>query len=473
MKLTFFGAARKVTGSKFLLELEDEFKILIDCGTDLDRSDLLNDTDNYGCFPFDASLINLVILTHAHIDHSGQIPNLFIEGFEGQVLCTSPTLELADLLLHDSANLNANKLKSIDKSKNFSKKKRSIATKGLYFSRHVKEALENFVPIQFNHRFKFKDGGYVSFIPAGHLLGAAHIVLEIVENGKTKKICFSGDIGRKNYPLLTDPQTIPQVDYLITESTYGNRVHLNDEESKGMLESIINETCIERPGRLIIPSFSVGRTQSILYVLNRLYANSQLKPVKVFTDSPLAKASSKVYDKYTKLLNKEARDFKEENDMLFDFENLVYLDSEKSSREVSNHNEACIIISSSGMIQGGRVEYHVQQNIENPYATILMIGYATEGTIGHKLISGEIKELKISGQKKEVRAAIKKIDVFSGHGDLNDLINFVGSQDKNTLKKIFLVHGELESMNNFKAKLEDKGFENIEIPEFKQTFELN
>ena len=472
MRLTFFGAARKVTGSMFLLELEDDYRILIDCGSVLDGSQNRRESYEYGNFPFDASLVNIVFLTHAHIDHSGQIPNLYESGFEGQVLCTSPTLDLSELLLHDAASLNTRIVKSIEKSHKKSKKWKSIETQGLYLRKQVDEAISNFVPIAFNHRFRFKDDGYVTFYPAGHLLGAAHIVIEVLENGVFKKIGFSGDIGRKNFPLLIDPVKIPEVDYLVMESTYGNREHTDKNLPEEALREIIQEACVDITGRLIVPSFSVGRTQCLLYTLNRLYENYDIKPIKVFTDSPLAKSSTKVYEKYLKHLNKEAKEFYDESDSLFDFENLHYLETDIESKAASTHSESCIIISSSGMIKGGRVEHHVEKNIENPYATILMVGYATEDSVGGKLLSGELKDLKIRNKKVAVNAKIKKIDVFSGHGDLKDLISFAESQDKNKLKKLFLVHGDFDAMINFKQILETSGFNDIELPNQNQSFEL-
>lgn len=472
MRLTFFGAARKVTGSMFLLELDDDYKILIDCGSDLDNKYEDAVAPKYGNFNFDASLINTVILTHAHIDHSGQIPNLYVDGFEGQVLCTSPTMELAEILLYDAASLNAKHFKRLDRNTKKSKKTKIIEGQGLFLSRQVEEALNNFVPISFLHRFKFKDNGYVTFFPAGHLLGAASIVIEVLENGEMKKIGFSGDIGRFNFPLLVDPMPLPAVDYLVMESTYGDRHHKNSEKPEELLKSIIEEACIEVSGRLIIPSFSVGRTQCMLYILNKLYAEYSIKPIKVFTDSPLAKASTKVYEKYTNQLNLEAQSFIQENEALFDFENLHYLATDQASKAASNHTEPCIIISSSGMIKGGRIEHHIEQNIENPYATILMIGYATENSIGGKLISGELKELTLNHKLLGVRAKIKKIDVFSGHGDLNDLIFFAENQDKSKLKGVFLVHGDTGAMENFKNILTEKGYNNIEMPILNQSYEL-
>ncbi|SOE23232.1 metallo-beta-lactamase family protein [Spirosomataceae bacterium TFI 002] len=473
MKLSFFGAVRQVTGSMFLLELEEDYRILIDCGTNLEPKSKIEDSDDeYGLFPFEASMVNLVVLTHAHIDHSGQIPNLFQEGFEGQILCTPATKDLAEILLYDAASLNQRKLKSIQKSKNYSRKRRSIATGGLYLNRQVEEAIDNFVPLEHNRKFKITENCSITFIPAGHLLGASHVVFEVRENGNVKTICFSGDIGRKNYPLLCDPQGIPEVDYLICESTYGMRYHEDKQDPKELLKSIIKECCIDIPGRLIIPTFSVGRTQALLYTLNRIYEEDDIEPIKVFTDSPLGKASTKVHEKYTHLLNPHAIAFKKENDMLFDFENLHYVSGTKESEAISSHSEACIIISSSGMIQGGRIEHHVATNLENPYACLLFIGYATEGSLGHKLRHQELKQLTIRGAKKDVLLKIRSTDVFSGHGDLGDLLNFVKSQNPEKLKKVFLVHGELDSMINFKEELSKENYNNVEIPEKNQTFVL-
>ncbi len=469
MKLSFFGAARQVTGSSYLLQLEDDYRILIDCGTDLDKTEK---EKAFGMFPFEASLVNLVILTHAHIDHSGQIPNLYREGYEGQILCTEATMELTDLLLHDAATLHQGYLKKISKSRKLSSKFKSIKSEPYYLSRQVEEAMDNFVPLAFNKRFKFKEGGWLTFIPAGHLLGAAHVLLEIEEEGELKKIAFSGDVGRLNYPLLQDPQPLPAVDYLICESTYGNRYHADKENPGDALEKLIKEACEEIPGRLIIPAFSVGRTQALLYTLNKLYLEGRIKNLKVYTDSPLARASTRVYEKYISQLNKEAKEQHKDGEPLFDFENLIYLKTTRESQDLAFHSEPCIIISSSGMVQGGRVEYHVAENIENQYATILFIGYTTEGTLGARLRTRDLKELSIKGVNKEVKARITSTDVFSGHADLDELLHFVDAQRPDRLKKLMLVHGEYESMLNFKAVLEARGFADVEIPEWGQTIEL-
>jgi metallo-beta-lactamase family protein len=482
MKLTFWGASRQVTGSMYLLELEDDYKILIDCGSDMERrkTDEPEEINLYGLFPFEASEVNLVILTHAHIDHTGRLPNLFRAGYEGQVLCTSPTFYLTQLLLHDSALLNARKLKRLqggDETRSSKRNKRpanphKINVGELFTELNVKETMEQFVTIGFDQRFKINKNASVTFIPTGHLLGAANIVIEVNENGQQKKICFSGDIGRKNYPLLPDPQPVPQVDYLLCETTYGNRHHRTQATHEDALAEVIKKTCVDYPGRLIIPAFSVGRTQALLYTLNKLYTTRGFPPIRVFADSPMAYASTKVYQNFAKMLNPEAQAFYAENETLFDFENLIYVEDLRQSKQIKNFNEPCIIISSSGMVQGGRVEQHILDNISNPYCTILMVGYASEGTLGYELLNG-MKILKTkSGKELAVLASVESIDIFSGHGDVDDLSAFVNHQEKDKLKQIFLVHGEEKSMGDFKQNLENQGFKNVEMPRKGQTFLL-
>lgn len=473
MKLTFWGAARQVTGSMFLLETDD-YRILVDCGSDLDRSkdNGQPQTNNTGFFPFEASGINLVILTHAHIDHSGNLPNLYREGYEGQILCTEPTYALTELLLRDAASLNQKRLNDLGRSKKQRVKARfAEAQKELYLEKQVREAMGNVVPIAFNRRFRVADNVEVTFIQAGHLLGAAHVLISVYEDGRKKTLCFSGDIGRHNYPLLNDPDPVPPVDYLICESTYGNRLHVDQEVPEAVLADVIKRTCIDIPGRLIIPSFSVGRTQALLYTLNKLYTEQNFPPIQVFSDSPLALESTKVYQKNIRLLNQEARAYQQDNETLFDFENFEYLESSKASKAISNYQQPCIIISSSGMVQGGRVEHHVATNISNPYCTILIIGYCAEGTLGWRLLNGQ-STISIKGKDLPVLAKVERTDVFSGHGDRDDLVRFVKQQSPDKLKKVFLVHGEYPSMTAFEQTLKEEGYDQVEIPKRSQSYEL-
>ena len=474
MKLQFLGAAKQVTGSMYLLELEDGYKILIDCGTDMEREiDFETPIINKSFFPFDASLINLVVLTHAHIDHSGNIPMLFREGYEGQVLCTPPTADLTELLLFDSANLHLRRLKAAQGESNKKHKQmdRLLRKGDMYLQKDVENSLENFVTLQFNKKFTIKPGLEITFFPAGHLLGAAHLYFSITEGDEIKTLGFSGDIGRNNYPLHIDPQILPPVDYLICESTYGNRIHEDKVSPMDAMEAIIKETCIDKPGRLVIPAFSVGRTQAVLYTLNRLIEERNFPAIRVFTDSPMGRSSTKIYAKYLSYLNPEARSFQKEYDELFDFDNLVYLQSEKESNAIQNYHEPCVIISSSGMITGGRVEKHIADNISNSYATILLIGYSAEGTLGRQLLAGS-ETIKVKDREYKVNARIRKIDVFSGHADQLGLISFIKNQQIDKLKKVFLTHGEEESMLEFRHEIQKIGFKEVILPAKNETYLL-
>ena len=474
MKLQFLGAAKQVTGSMYLLELEDGYKILIDCGTDMEREiDFETPIVNKSFFPFDASLINLVVLTHAHIDHSGNIPMLFREGYEGQVLCTPPTADLTELLLFDSANLHLRRLKAAQGESNKKHKQmdRLLRKGDMYLQKDVENSLENFVTLQFNKKFTIKPGLEITFFPAGHLLGAAHLYFSITEGEEIKTLGFSGDIGRNNYPLHIDPQILPPVDYLICESTYGNRIHEDKVSPMDAMEAIIKETCIDKPGRLVIPAFSVGRTQAVLFTLNRLIEERNFPAIRVFTDSPMGRSSTKIYAKYLSYLNSEARSFQKEYDELFDFDNLVYLQSEKESNAIQNYHEPCVIISSSGMITGGRVEKHIADNISNSYATILLIGYSAEGTLGRQLLSGS-ETIKVKDREYKVNARIRKIDVFSGHADQLGLLGFIKNQQVDKLKKVFLTHGEEESMLEFSQEIQKNGFKEVILPAKNETYLL-
>ncbi|MEO1654628.1 MAG: MBL fold metallo-hydrolase, partial [Bacteroidota bacterium] len=428
--------------------------------------------DQVGLFPFEASQINAVLLTHAHIDHSGFIPNLLREGFEGKIICTPPTYELTDLLLSDSASLNQKRLKK------FQKKRKSNPLlklpddlKELYLQRQVDEALGHFNLVNFGQKSRLSEQISTTFLKAGHLLGAAHILLHVQENGTEKTICFSGDIGRANYPLLEDPEPVPEVDYLVCETTYGNREHRDKDRPEEAIRRIIQEACVDQPGKLIVPAFSVGRTQAMLYALHKLQAADRLPEIKIFTDSPLALRSSKVYQKFLSHLNAESQAFARTYGQLFDFENLVYLEEVKDSKMAAHYNDPCIIVSSSGMIQGGRIEYHIKENLNNDMATILMIGYSAEGTMGHDLLTGQTT-IKVKNKEVPIKAKIERIDNFSGHGDLQDLLNFVRYQSSKSLKQLFLVHGEEQSMRDFKETLAKDGYEQVEIPEKGQTYTL-
>ncbi|MDP9078521.1 MAG: MBL fold metallo-hydrolase [Bacteroidota bacterium] len=456
MKLTIYGAARQVTGSMHLLEV-GKFKILIDCGLDYEKDRNIQANEN---FPFKPEDIDVVILTHAHIDHSGNLPTLVRLGFNGQILCTPPTADLTELLLLDSVNIFMHKA---DKGRKHRKGKFNTGIQPLYLQKHVMDTVDRFVTIGFNRPFRINGDIELTFIPVGHLLGAAAAIFKVNDNGEEKSIAFTGDIGRKNYPVLEDPQELPQVDYLVTESTYGGRLHTKDKTVEQALVEVIEKACIKEQGRMIIPAFSIGRTQSLVYALNKIFTSGLLPPVKVFVDSPLATRSTGVFRKYHYLVNDEAQEFYQKKGDEFEFENLVYVESLKDSRQVSNYYEPCIIISSAGMLEGGRIQDHLFYNIQNYYCTILFIGYCAKGTLGHRLLRGD-SIVHIKDRDLAVYATIKQTDVLSAHGDHEDLVNTVKQQDKAKLKNVFLVHGEVTSMQALADALEVEGYP-VVIPE--------
>ncbi|WP_214070418.1 MBL fold metallo-hydrolase [Mucilaginibacter sp. dw_454] len=456
MKLTIHGAARQVTGSMHLLEI-GQYKILIDCGLDYEKDRSIQSNED---FPFDPAAIDVVVLTHAHIDHSGNIPTLVRLGFAGQILCTPPTADLTELLLLDSVNIFMSKAA---KSHKHGKGKFGTNVQPLYLQKHVMDAMDRFVTIGFNKPFRITGDVELTFVPVGHLLGAAAAVFKINDGGVEKTMAFTGDIGRKNYPVLDDPQALPPVDFLVTESTYGGRVHTADKSVEETLVDVIDKCCVKEQGRLIIPAFSIGRTQSLVYSLNKIFSSGLLPPVKVFVDSPMAARATTIFRKYHNLVNKEAQDFYQSQGDEFEFDNLTYVENLHDSRQVSNYYEPCIIISSAGMLEGGRIQDHLFYNIQNFYCTILFIGYCAKGTLGHRLLRGD-SIVHIKDRDLAVYATIKQTDVLSAHGDHDDLMNNVRTQDKARLKNIFLVHGEDSSMQALADGLSAEGY-TVTIPE--------
>jgi metallo-beta-lactamase family protein len=461
MKLTIWGAAQQVTGSMHLLQLEN-YNVLIDCGLDYEK-DTFQEENQY--FPFDPASIDVVILTHAHIDHSGNLPTLVRMGFNGQILATPPTADLTELLLQDSVNIFISK-----QNKHSKGKRRRSGPEPLYLQKHVNDTMERFITIAFHKEFKINDQVALTFIPVGHLLGAAAVVLRIYDKGTEKKIAFTGDIGRKNYPVLVDPQPLPQVDYLVSESTYGGRFHSTGTTLEDKLVETINETCVKFPGRLIIPAFSIGRTQALVYSLNKIFTEGLLPPVKIFVDSPLASFATDVYRRHHHLLNEDSQHFYQTKGDEFEFEELTYVHDKKESMSVSNYHEPCIIISSAGMLEGGRIQDHLYYNIQNYYCTILFIGYCAKGTLGDRLLRGD-PIIRLRNRDLMVYATIKQTDLLSGHGDHNDLVETVKQQDPAKLKQVFLVHGELSRMHSLKSALEEQGYQ-VNLPEKGEIYEL-
>lgn len=472
MKLTFWGAAGQVTGSMHMLRLNDGYTLLVDCGLDYENRDDFEANNRY--FPFMPEDIDLVLLTHAHIDHSGNLPNLIRQGFKGQILCTDATVELTKNLLLDS--LNVQRIESNKKSGARRHKKRSgkmpkgkseqIAT--LYDKKHIDQTYEAMVGIGFNKEFVINDAISVEFFPAGHILGAASIKLNIKEDGKLKTIGFTGDLGNYDAKLVLDPVPMKGLDYLVTESTYGGRLHAHTKDAEQMLLQYVQDTCVKFKGKLVIPAFSVGRTQAVIFTLNQLFAKGLLPPVKVYTDSPLAIRTTKLYAEHIGLLNEEAQAFFKANGRLFTFPNLYTIDEDFSSKMISAMPEPAVIISAAGMVEGGRIQEHIRHNIGDAFSTILIAGYCAEGTLGAELLKGR-PTVSINKRERQVYAKVQRTDAFSAHPDQDGLMRYLEATDYKNLKKIFLVHGDSESLLKFKEKI---GLATVEIPEMEQEFDL-
>lgn len=460
MQIDFLGATREVTGSKFLITTKGGKKILLDCGMYQGKglnTDRLN--RNLG---FDPSEVDYLILSHAHIDHSGLIPYIYKLGFRGSIISTSATRNLCSYMLIDSAFI---------QESDSNKYNRKLPLKGfeestpLYSEEDARKCMELFITTEFNHKLNIAPNIDVTFYTTGHMLGAACIYLEIKENGKSIRIAYTGDIGRQKSYILSTPADFPQCDYLITESTYGNRLHEPEDDAKKLLHEIVYHTCIEKRGKLIIPSFAVGRTQEILYVLNELYNENKLPPIKVFVDSPLAINATSVFRQHIEYLNDNVKKTILYDDDPFNFGSATYIRDVEKSKALNKYRKPCIIISASGMLEAGRVKHHVANNIMKPKNTILMVGYCAPTTLGARIQEKGLKKISIFGNEIAVRAEIKSIEAFSGHGDYREMIKYLRCQNPNEIKNIFLVHGEYQTQLDYKQYLQENGFRDIIIPE--------
>ncbi|MCW3106933.1 MAG: metallo-beta-lactamase [Segetibacter sp.] len=465
MKISFHGAARTVTGSKHLLTLENGKKYLLDCGMFQGmgtETDALNST-----FGFDAKEVSYLFLSHAHIDHSGLIPKLVKEGFEGKIFCTPATKDLTEILLTDSAEIQVYEADYINK-------KRSEAIDvavPLYTVEDVAISMELFATVEYNEWLKADELVDVMFSNAGHLIGSAAINLKVIENGKTTAITFSGDVGRYRSALLQPPAEFPQADYVILESTYGDKMHDIASNTIDNLYRWIKRTCVDRGGKLVIPAFSVGRTQEILYSLNQLELEHRLPELNYFVDSPLSAKATTVIKSYTGEYNDRLQSILKIDEDPFLFKGLKHVETVEESKQLTKYKEPCVIISASGTADAGRVKHHIFSCVDEEPNTILMSGYCTSSSLGGQLLNGA-KKVEIFGDSCNVLAEVGQIKSLSAHGDQDDLARFIGCQDGNKVKKVFLVHGEYMVQQEFSARLNRKGFENIEMPSMHQEFVL-
>jgi metallo-beta-lactamase family protein len=459
MKIAFHGAARTVTGSKHLLTLSGGRKILLDCGM---FQGMGKETDamnrHWGFEPRD---IDYMVLSHAHIDHSGLIPKLVKDGFNGKIYCTPATRELASVLLEDSAGIQEDDVKYINKIRS---SRGQPKLEPLYSEEDAKKAAGYFEEVEYGNWFRIEDGVELMFTDAGHIIGSAAVHLRILDEGKTRQLTFSGDVGRYRDIILKSPATFPQADYIILESTYGNSLHDLHSPTVDQLLEWIEKTCLKKRGKLIIPAFSVGRTQEILYALNQLDLERRLPEVPYYVDSPLSIKATEIVKHYPEYFNPTIQRVLETDHDPFSFPGLSYIKTVEESKLLNFHRDPCVIISASGMADAGRVKHHINNNVENSRNSILLTGYCEPHSLGARLQSGK-KEVSIFGVPREVHAEVGSIRSMSAHGDYEDLSQFLACQDAGSVRKIFLVHGEQDVQEDFKERLLRKGYHDIEIPE--------
>ena len=467
MKLDFLGATEEVTGSKFMLTTKKGVKILLDCGMYQGKG-LETDAMNRD-LGFDPKDIDIVLLSHAHIDHAGLIPYIYKLGFKGKVFCTPATRDLCAIMLADSG-----RIQEAD-ARQFNKKTDRIGKapiEPIYTEKDAVECMRLFISIPLGLHFNITPDVAIDFYDTGHMLGSSAIFLTFKEGRKKRTLCYTGDVGRYNKRILPDPKPFPQADYIITESTYGNRLHSTLDEADQELMLIVRDACAKRRGKLLIPSFAIGRTQEIVYSLHRLKLAGNLPDIECFVDSPLACSATDIFRLHDDCFNEDMRKFISETKDPFGFDNLQYIRTIDDSKRLNEFNRPCIIISASGMMEAGRIKHHLANNIENPKTTILCVGYCSPTTLGAKIMRGDEK-VSIFGNIYKVRATLARIDAYSGHADYNELIKYLSCQKGNRkLKKIFIVHGEGDVRKTYAQHLKNAGFKQAYVPNFRESVEL-
>ena len=474
MKITFLGATKIVTGSNFLVEAAGK-KFLVDCGLYQGKAEL--EEQNYREFDYNPAEIDFMLLTHAHIDHSGRIPKLYNDGFKGPIYAHKATCDLCQIMLPDSGHIQEMEAEW----KNKKRIRKGQPTRGpLYTAEDALKCMEIFVPVKYDEIIQVSENIYVRFNDAGHMLGSSTIEIWAKEDGKETKAVFSGDLGNNDIPLLSEPTMIDNCDYLVMESTYGSRLHIRNDQKAELFLKIVSET-IDNGGTVVIPSFAVGRTQEILYEINKIKENRHdeeflreyrtLMKVPVYVDSPLAISATQVFKENMDLFEDEVKEEMERGNNPLEFPGLKFTQTADESKALNESNEPSIIISASGMCDVGRIKHHLKHNIWNPKSTILFVGYQAPGTLGYEIVNGA-KKVTIFGEEFAVNARIEYIEGYSGHADQEWLMNFVYSFIKKP-KKIFLVHGEEESQEVLRNKILENTGIGVTIPEYGETYQLD
>ncbi|MFM2385876.1 MAG: hypothetical protein RL660_633 [Bacteroidota bacterium] len=458
MHISFHGAAQTVTGSKHLLQLDNGTQLLLDCGMFQGMGKKTLELNTH--FGFDPNLLNYVVLSHAHIDHSGLLPRLVKEGYKGPIYCTPATADLIEVMLADSAHIQESDIKFVNKRR---LAKGQAPLEPIYDKDDVADTLALVQTVDYNVVKEISPDISFYYTDAGHILGSASVHLSIKENGSTKRITFSGDVGRYNDAILNSPQTFDQANTIIIESTYGNSLHQDFLGTNEALLQHITDTCITKKGKLIIPAFSIGRTQELLYALNDLELEGTLPKLRYYVDSPLSVKVTGITKQHTGLFNPHVAEVMRQDKDPFQFEGLTLITTKDESKALNDIPGPCVIISASGMAEAGRIKHHIMNNIHDERNTILLAGYCSPDSLGGKLKAGE-KEVKIFTEMYEVRAEVRSMRSMSAHGDYDDLLQYLSCQQAKDINNLFLVHGEKDVQQDFKKILEEKGYSNVHIP---------
>jgi metallo-beta-lactamase family protein len=465
MKIQFFGGAQTVTGSQHLLSVNGK-RILLECG--MFQGKRQESYEKNSKFLHDVTKIDTVLLSHAHIDHSGNIPSLVKNGYGGQIYATNATVDLCKIMLRDTAHLQEKDIEWLKKTR---LSKREKLPEPLYTISDVERALASFVGVNYDEVVKVAAGISATFLDAGHILGSAGILLEINDNGRKLRLGFSGDIGRSAMPILRDPNLLFDLDALIMESTYGNKLHSPQENIEEELANTVNEI-VFAGGKIIVPSFAVGRTQLLVYMLHKLFNQNRIPDLPIFVDSPLAREATEIFRSHPECFDRETfRVFIDNHEDPFGFYRLKYVGDVEESKRLNDLRTPAIIISASGMAEGGRILHHLRNNIDNPRNLILLVGYAAKDTLARKLMDGD-KVVHILGEERQVRCQVKTMDHFSAHADKKGLLDYARSTKPEKLKNIFLVHGEPEESLPFRDMLKSCGYLSVEYPAQGDTYEI-
>jgi metallo-beta-lactamase family protein len=485
MTLQFLGAAQTVTGSMHLLSLNDQ-RILLDCGLYQGHRGEANERNTH--FPFDPESIHAVVLSHAHIDHSGNLPGLAKQGFRGTIYATSATRDLCAIMLPDSAHIQEKDAEYLNKrNRSKSRSTRTAPDKmmpfgqagaqlggpavtPLYSAEDAALAVSLFQSVDYHVEFEVASGVKATFYDAGHILGSSVTTLTVRENGKVLRLGFTGDLGRPKMPILRDPEFVGDVDVLVSESTYGGKLHDPPQEMKSKLEEVLKRA-IDRGGKVIVPAFSVGRTQDLVYLLHQLWDEGRLPKIPIYVDSPLSVNATEVFKRHPECYDEETRYHLQTHENPFGLRTMKYISSAEESKQLNELTEPCMIIAASGMCEAGRILHHLANNIEDPRNLILIVGYQADHTLGKKLVD-QWEKVKILGEEHTLKAEVAVLNSFSAHADHNDLLQYIGRLNAKRLEEVFLVHGEKVRAEELATGLKEKGIDRVAIPERGMKVEL-